>query len=98
MYAFDVEAINESVASVVRYIEKKHAVVRPLASANLIRAARLRAAGVRGDLTIVGLMRHALRKYFGENPLDVHVFVGHGVLGVPDESWFSGGPLLQCIE
>jgi len=75
MHAFDVEAIDESVASVVRYIEKKHAVGKPLETANLIRATRLRAAGVRGDLRDIGVLKHALSKYFAADPDGCNFFV-----------------------
>ena len=65
MFSLDSEAINESVASVARYVEKKHGVGRPLEPRSLVLATRLRAAGVRGDLTDIGLLRYALRLHAG---------------------------------
>ena len=59
----DDEAIAEHVGSLMRYIEKRHACGRPLDPPNLIRAVRLRALGVRGDLTDVGLIRKALQEF-----------------------------------
>ena len=66
-FSYDVEAIDEHVASVARYIEKRHAVSRPLEAAHLIRATRLRAAGVHGDLTDVGVLKRALDIFRGED-------------------------------
>ena len=63
MFSADVEAIAEHVGSLMRYIEKRHACGRPLDPPNLIRAVRLRALGVRGDLTDVGLIRKALQEF-----------------------------------
>jgi len=63
MFSADAEAIAEHVGSLMRYIEKRHACGRPLDPPNLIRAVRLRALGVRGDLTDVGLIRKALQEF-----------------------------------
>ena len=45
MFSLDSEAINESVASVARYIEKKHGVGRPLEPRSLVEATRLSEGG-----------------------------------------------------
>ena len=65
-FSFDCEAIAEHVASVARYIEKRHAVGRPLEAPHLIRSTKLRAAGVRGDLTDVGVLKRALDIFQGQ--------------------------------
>jgi hypothetical protein len=64
MYAFDSEAIAEHVGSLMRYIEKRHACGRPLGPTHLTRAVKLRAFGVKGDLSDLGLIRRALQGCF----------------------------------
>ena len=75
MFAVDSSAIAEHVGSLVRYIEKKHATGRPLGPTHLVRAVRLRAVGVRGDLTDVALIRRALAEYFRRSHFESHFFV-----------------------
>lgn len=62
MYSFDVEAIAEHVASLVRRVEKKHGAGRPLGARQLVNTVRLRALGVRGDLTDLGLIKAAVSR------------------------------------
>ena len=57
MWASDSEAIAEHVGSLMRFVEKRHGGGRPLEAAHLVRAVRLRAIGVRGDLTDVALIK-----------------------------------------
>jgi hypothetical protein len=64
MYAFDSSAIAEHVGSVIRYIEKRHACGRPLEIAHLTRAVKLRALGIRGDLSDMGAIKRALARCF----------------------------------
>ena len=49
MWSMSSEAIAEHVGSLIRYTEKKHSACRALDVPALVRAARLRAAGLRGD-------------------------------------------------
>lgn len=77
MQSADSEAIAEHVGSIMRYVEARHSCGRPLEPPQLVRAVRLRALGVKGDLSDVGLIRRALREMFGvARPLDWNVFVG----------------------
>lgn len=48
LYSFDKETLCEFVGSHMRFVEKKHATGRPLAPKALVRATRLRIAGIRG--------------------------------------------------
>ena len=64
-FSYDCEAIAEHVASVAMYIEKRHAVGRPLEAPHLIRATTLRAAGARGDLTDAGVLKQTLDIFQG---------------------------------
>jgi hypothetical protein len=54
MWSSDSEALCEHVGSVMRFVEKKHGTGRPLDTATLVKATRLRADGVRGDGCDVG--------------------------------------------
>ena len=49
MWSMSSEAIAEHVGSLIRYVEKKQCACRALDVLALVRAARLRAAGLRGD-------------------------------------------------
>ena len=49
MWSMSSEAIAEHVGSLIRYVEKKHSAGKGLDVLALVRAARLRAAGLRGD-------------------------------------------------
>ena len=59
MYSMDSEAICEHVGSIMRFIEKKGAGGRPKDAPHLVQAVRLRALGVRGDLTDVEFIKQA---------------------------------------
>jgi len=58
------EAIAEHVASLIRYVEKKHSSGKALAVPALVRATRLRAAGLRGDSTDSSLIMRAMSIHF----------------------------------
>ncbi len=75
IWSCDSEAIAEHVGSIVRYIEKKHATGRPLETANLVRAVRLRAVGVRGDMSDAVLIMRAMRLHFERRKHAAHFFL-----------------------
>ena len=81
MVSFDSEALAEHAGSLMRYVERRHSVGRPLELPQLVRAVRLRSLGLRGDLSDAGLIRRALREMFGddEKALDLHFVVGQRV-------------------
>ena len=70
MFAEDSEAIAETVGSHMRYIEKRQSCGRPLATRNLVRAVRLRAFGLRGDMRDVSIIRQALVHHFRNSSPD----------------------------
>ena len=62
VWSMDNEGIAEHIASVVRFIEKRHGVGRPLNPSALVRAVRLRCLGIRGDGTDAELIDAALQR------------------------------------
>ena len=64
MWSMSSEAIAEHVGSLIRYIEKKHGAGGALDVPALVRATRLRAAGVRGDTSDGPLIMRAMSLHF----------------------------------
>ena len=58
------EAIAEHVGSLIRFVEKKHGLGRALGVPALVRATRLRAAGVRGDTGDSSFVMRAMHVHF----------------------------------
>ena len=73
VWACDSEAIAESVGSVILYIEKEHGVGKPLGTAALVKAVRLRAVGVRG---LSGLLQLGPAIYLVATPCESHIALG----------------------
>ena len=73
MWSMSSEAIAEHVGSLIRYIEKKHSACRALDVPALVRAARLRAAGLRGDNSDAPFIMRAMSLLFRKRG-GVHLF------------------------
>jgi hypothetical protein len=63
VWSLDNEAIAEHVASLVRFVEKKHSTGRPLSPGALAMAVRLRCLGVKGDGTDTPLIDAAMEHF-----------------------------------
>ena len=103
------EAIAEFAGSVMRYLEKRHAVGNPPSTATLIRAVRLRAAGVRGDVGDMCFVHRAMEYHFGKCMLHrVRFFVTSRILASrqaedeaaewEDAKWLGSSKVISTIR
>jgi hypothetical protein len=76
MWSSNSEAIAEHVGSLIRFVEKKHSSGGALDVLGLVRAARLRAAGLRGDTSDAPLIMRAMHLHFKKQAQGPHFFLG----------------------
>ena len=93
----------------MRYLEKRHAVGNPPSTATLIRAVRLRAAGVRGDVGDMCFVHRAMEYHFGKCMLHrVRFFVTSRILASrqaedeaaewEDAKWLGSSKVISTIR